>query len=152
MMRPITPRGSRTEKLTDVRPHRDRRALHLGDEAGEELHLRRRHHGVADHLGDRIAAVGGVDHRELLRMLAQHRRNALEHLGALERQHVAPVLECGLRGGDRRIDVGGAASATLPSDFARARIDRVGLAARQRRMPGAAIVAAAVLGQLAERP
>ena len=57
-------------EVDHVRAHRDRRALHLGDEAGVELDLRGADHRVADHLVRRVAAVGRIDHRQLLAVLA----------------------------------------------------------------------------------
>ena len=57
---------------------------------------------------DRIAAVGGIDHREFAGVLTQHFGDAPQHLGALERQHVPPLLECGFCGSNRGVDIGGA--------------------------------------------
>jgi hypothetical protein len=54
-----------------VRPHRDRGALHFGDEAGVEIELRRARLRVAHHLGVRVAAIGGVDHGKFVAVLAQ---------------------------------------------------------------------------------
>jgi hypothetical protein len=72
---------------------------------------------------------------EFLGMRAQDVRDAAEHPGALERRDVAPLLERGLCGGDRRIDVGCAGIRDLAKGFAGARIDRIRLASRNRLMP-----------------
>ena len=108
MMRPTTPRGSRTEKFTTSGPIGiDEPFISVTRPAKNSICAAATMASLTISR-DRIAAVGGIDHRELLRVLAQHLGDALEHLGALERQHVAPFLECGLGGGHRRIDVGGA--------------------------------------------
>jgi len=57
----------------------------------------------------RIAAVGGVDHRQLVGILAQDRGDALEDTRAFERWRVAPTVERLLGHLHRRVDVVGAA-------------------------------------------
>ena len=84
-------------EVDHVRSHRDRRALHLGDEAGEELDLRRGDRRVADHLRDRVAAVGGIDHRELVGVAAQDRAIRRRICARSQRRHVAPFREGRLR-------------------------------------------------------
>ena len=68
-MRATTPMGSRTEKLTTSGPIGIERALHLGDQPGEEVELRGGDHRIARHLAHRIAAVGRVDQRQLAGVL-----------------------------------------------------------------------------------
>src|SRR5262249_8334615 len=64
--------GLAYREIHRVRPHWDRGALHLGDEAGVEIELRGSHLCVAHHLGVGVAAIGGVDHGKLIAVLAQH--------------------------------------------------------------------------------
>ena len=134
-------------EVDDVRTHRDRCALHLGHEAGKELHLGGGDHRIADHLLDGIAAVGGVDHRELVGILAQDFAASPQDFCTLERQHMPPFGECGLCHGHRRIDVLGAGVGDLTERLSRAGVDRVGVAARHRLVPGAAIIGAAIFRQ-----
>jgi hypothetical protein len=72
---------------------------------GEELHLRGRDHRIAEHLLDGIAAVGGIDHGKLARVLAQDRRRAPQQTRALERSNASPGLEAGLGRRDRGLDI-----------------------------------------------
>ena len=106
-----------------VRPHRDRRALHLGDEAGEEIELRRAGDvGVAHHLGIRVAAIGGVEHGKLVAVLAQRRRRCARSIfarssGGTRRQS----LNAALARGDRCFGVGAPAVGDLAQRLAGAR-------------------------------
>ena len=59
-------------EIDHARAHRDRRALHLRHQAGVEIDLRGGDSGVHHHLVHRIAAIGGVDQREFVGVLAQH--------------------------------------------------------------------------------
>ena len=117
-------------EIDHARAHRDRRALHLRHEAGIEIDLRGGDGRVHHHLVHRIAAIGGVDHRQFVGMLAQHVGDALEEARALERRRIAPAVEGFLRRADRGIDIGGAAIGDGPSDFAGAGIDRVDIGGR----------------------
>ena len=65
-------------EIHHTRAHRDRGALHFGDEAGVEVDLRRGDGRVHHHLMNRIAAIGGVDHGEFVGVLAQYVGDALE--------------------------------------------------------------------------
>ncbi len=112
-----------------ARSHRDRGAFHLGDEAGIELDLRRGDGGVLDHLGERIAAIGGVDQRQFLGVVAQHSGDALQQPRPLERRRVAPGRERRLGRAHRGIDIGCAAIGDRAERFTGAGIDRVGVAA-----------------------
>ncbi len=89
-----------------VGSHGDRGALHLGDQAGIEIELGRRHRRVPHHLGEGIAAIGGIDHGELVAVLAQDLGDRAQHLGTFERRHPAPFLERGLGRGDGSFGVG----------------------------------------------
>src|SRR5256885_6549240 len=66
------PRSTLFPYTTLFRSHRDGRALHLGHEPGIELDLCRTDGGVADHLVERIAAIGGVDQRQLFGRSEEH--------------------------------------------------------------------------------
>ena len=149
MMRPTTPRGSRTEKFTTSGPIGiDEPFISVTSPAKNSV-CAAAIIASLDHLGDRIAAVGGVDHRQLLRVLAQHLgdRGAAclaRSSGSTWRQ----LLEGGLGRRDRGIHVGRARIGDLAERLAGAGIDRVGLAARLRRMPRAAVVAARCSGSV----
>src|SRR5215475_2927912 len=71
-------------EVQPIRAHRNGMALHLSDESGEELDLRRGDRGIHDHLGDRIAAIGRVDHGKLSGIFTQDTGDFLLHLRALE--------------------------------------------------------------------
>ena len=101
-----------------------------------------------DHLGEGIAAIGGVDHRQFLGVLAQHIGDALEHPRAFERRRVAPGRERRLGGGHRGVDIGCAAIGDRAERFTGAGIDGVGGAAGFRLVPFAAIEGVAMLGQM----
>ena len=139
--------GFAHREVHHIGAHRDRRALHLGDEAGEELHLRRRDHSVAHHFAHRIAAVGSVDHGKFIGVLPQNVGDPPQDLGALEWQHPAPFLERGLGGGHRRVDVVSAGVRHLAEREAGTGVHRFDEAPRFRLMPGAAVIGAAVLRQ-----
>jgi hypothetical protein len=96
----------------------------------------------------RIAAVGGVDHGELVGVLAQHRGDALEQPRALERRRVAPAVERLLGRLYGGIDVVGAAVGDRAERFAGAGIDGVDVVAGLRLVPGAAIKGIAMLRQM----
>src|SRR5205807_4397838 len=83
---------------------RDRRALHLGDESGEVVHVTRADLDVVEHRVERIAGVHRVDPRELLGVLAHHGNRASDARGALLRRRVAPSLEAFERRPHRPID------------------------------------------------
>jgi hypothetical protein len=134
-------------EVDNIGAHRDRGALHLGDEAREELDLRRRDLRVGEHLLDRIAAIGGIDHGEFAGVLAQDLRDPLEDARALQRRHAPPFAERGFGRRDRGIHVGRAAIRDLAERFTGAGIDGVGVAAVLRRMPLAAVIGVAMLGQ-----
>jgi hypothetical protein len=95
----------------------------------------------------RIAAIGSIQHGELLAVLAQDGGDALEHAGALERRHVAPFVERFLGRRHRRVDVVGTAIRDRPQRFTGAWIDGVGAPAGFGLVPGAAVIGAAMLGQ-----
>ena len=135
-------------EIDHVRAHRDRRAFHFGHEAGVEFDLRRGDRGVAHHLGIGIAAIGGVDHRQFLGVLAQHIGDALEQARTLERRRVAPGRERGLGRIHRGVDIGGAAIGHRPERLGRSGIDGVGAAAGDRLVPLAAVKGVAVLRQI----
>ena len=147
MMRPTTPSGSRTEKLIDVRTHRNRCTLHFRDKASEEFHLRRRDHRIADHFLDRIAAVCGVDHRQLIGVLAEDLRDPPQNLRALEWQDAPPLAERRLCRRNRGIDIGRPRLGDFPQRLPSAWIDRFDKSARLRFVPRAAVICAAVLRQ-----
>ena len=149
MMRPTTPQRLAHREVHRVRPHRDRCALHLGDEAGEELELRRRDGGVADHLGiglPQSAASIMASSSAFLRSTSAMRA---QHLGALERQHAPPLAERGLGGGDRGVDVvRRRAVRDLAERLAGAGIDGVDVAASLRLLPLAGVIRIAVRRQI----
>ena len=147
MMRPTTPIGSRTEKLTTSGPIGIEAPFISVTRPAKKSHLRGRDHGVAHHLAHRIAAIGGVDHGQFVGIVAQHLRDAPQDLGALERQHAPPFLERRGGRGDRGVDVGCAAIGDLAEDSRRYRADAVGIAAVLRLVPGAAVIGVAMLGQ-----
>ena len=130
-----------------IGPHRNGVALHLGDKAGEEIELRRRDHGVAHHFTHRIAAIGGIDHRKLAGIVAQHLCDALQDLRALERQHAPPFLEGRGCRSDSRFRVGRAAIGDFAKAFAGAGRDAFGIAAVFRLVPLPAVIGVAMLGQ-----
>ena len=135
-------------EIDDARSHRDRGAFHLRHQAGVEVDLRRRNGRIHDHLVHRIAAIGGVDHRQLLGVLAQHVGDTLEQPRALEWRRVAPAVE-GLFGrADRGLDIRGVAIGEGTKRLAGARIDRIDIAAGFRLVPFAAIEGVAMLGQM----
>ena len=116
-MRPTTPSGSRTEKLTTSGPIGiEAPFISVTKPAKNSICAAAIMASLTISL-DRIAAVGGIDHREFIGILAQDFRDPPQNLGALERQHAPPFLECGFRGRHRGVDIVGAASATLPSDW-----------------------------------
>ena len=92
--------GLAHREIDRLRAHWDRRAFHLGDEAGIEVELCRPHLGITHHLGIGIAAISGVDHRKLIAVLAQHVGDRAQHLCPFERRHVPPVAKGGLGGSD----------------------------------------------------
>ena len=136
-------------EIDHARAHRDRRAFHLGDEAGVEFDLRRGDGRVAHHLGIGIAAIGGVDHRQFLGVLAQHIGDALQKPRAFERRRIAPSREGRLGRIHRGVDIGRAAIGDRPERFTGAGIDGVGGAAGFRLVPFAAVEGVAMLGQIA---
>ena len=93
-------------EIDRIRPHRDRVALHFGDEPGEELHLGCRDHHVALHLGIGIATIGRIEHGKVAAVAAQHLGHGFEDPGALQWRDFAPRLETCSRCRDRRIDIG----------------------------------------------
>jgi hypothetical protein len=103
--------------------------------------------GVLDHLGERIAAIGGVDQRQFLGVVAQHVGDAFEEPRALERRGVAPGREGGLGRGDGGIDIGRAAICDRTERFTGAGIDGVGIAVGFRSVPLAAVKGVAMFGQ-----
>ena len=108
-----------------VRSDRDRGPFHLGDEAGIEIELRGAHLRVAPHFGVGVAAVGGVDHGEVVAVLAQHVGDRAQHLCAFERRHAPPLPERGLGGGDGGFRVRHRAVDHLAQRLAGAGIDGV---------------------------
>jgi hypothetical protein len=96
---------------------------------------------------ERVAAIGGIDQRQLFGVLAQDGGDALEHPGSLERRHVAPFGERRLGRGHGGIDVIGAAIGHGSKRLAGTGIDRIRMTAGFRLVPFAAVIGAAVLGQ-----
>ena len=82
-----------------------------------------------------IAAVGGIDHRQFVGVLAQDLRDPPQDFGALERQHAPPFRECRLCRGDRSIDVVGAGFGDLAERLSSAGADRIDKAAGLRLVP-----------------
>ena len=123
MMRPTTPIGSRTEKFTASGP--------IGIEAPFISVTKPAKNSICaaaimasrDHLAHRIAAIGGVDHREFAGIVAQHCATRFRILRALERRHAPPFLEAGRGRGDGGLGVGGAAIGDLAEALAGAGID-----------------------------
>src|SRR3984885_3957697 len=148
MMRPTTPRGSRTDKFPTPGAHWDRRAFHLGDEASVEFNLRRGDRRVAHHFGIGVAAIGGVDHRQLFGVLAQDIGDAFEQSRPFERRRVAPRRGCRLGRAHRRADIVGATFRDRTERFTGAGIDRIGGATGFRLVPFAAIEGVAMFGQM----
>ena len=136
-------------EIHHARSHRDRRAFHFGDEAGIEFDLRRGDGRVLDHLGKRIAAIGGVDQRQFLGVVAQHIGDALEEPRAFERRRIAPGRERRLGRAHRGVDIGRAAIGDRAEQFTGAGIDGVGGAAGFGLVPFAAIEGVAMLRQIA---
>ena len=147
MMRPTTPIGSRTEKFTASGPIGMVAPFISVTKSGEEIELRRRDHGVAHHLAHRIAAIGGIDHRELAGIVAQHLRDAFEDFRALKRQHAPPFLERGRGRGNRGFGVGRAAIGDFAQALAGAGRERIRVAAVFRLVPLPAVIGVAVLRQ-----
>jgi hypothetical protein len=92
-------------EIHHVRPHRNRSAFHLCDETGEKLHLGCGDHRVAGHFLDGIAAVGGINHREFVGVLAQNFRYPPQDLCALQRKYASPFVESGFCRSDSDINV-----------------------------------------------
>ena len=131
-------------EIDRVRPHRDRGALHFGDQAGVEIELRGAHLGIAHHLGVRIAAIGGVDHGELVAILAQHVGDGAQHLGAFERRQAPPFGKGSFGGGDGGLRVGRRAVDHLTQRLACSRADAVDVTRRFRLLPPAGVIGVAV--------
>lgn len=134
-------------EIDHVRTHRNGSAFHFRDKAREEFHLGGGDHRVADHFLDWVAAVGGIDHREFVGVLAQNFRNPPQDFCPFERQHTAPFRKRGFRRGHGGIDILGPGIGNLSERLARAGADRVDEAAGLRLVPGAAVVGAAIFRQ-----
>ena len=126
--------------------HRNREAFELGHQPGEEFHLRRGDVRVAHHFAHGIAAVGGVDQRQLFGVLPQKRRDAFQDLRALGRQHARPLAKAGSRARHRGIDVGGRRHCNAAERLAAAGARELRVPAGARRVPAAAVVQVAVRG------
>jgi hypothetical protein len=111
---------------------------------GVEIELRRARLGVAHHLGIGVAAIGGVDHGELVAVLAQDVGNGAQHLCALERQHAPPLADRGLGGGDGGFGVRHRAVHHLAQRLAGTGADGVDVAVHLRLLPLAGVVRIAV--------
>ena len=92
-------------KIDGVAAHRNRRALHFGYESCEEFELGGRDARVAGHLADRISAIRGVDHGELVGVLAHQCGERLQKTRPLEWSDVAPLQKPALRSANGAIDV-----------------------------------------------
>jgi hypothetical protein len=133
-----------------VRTHRDRGALHFGDEAGVEVELGRADLGIAHHLGIGIAAIGGIDHRELVAVLAQHVGDGAQHLGTLERRHAPPLAERGLGRRNGGFRIRHSAVHHLAEALAGAGADGLDVAPRFRLLPFAGVVGIAMGRQIGD--
>jgi hypothetical protein len=140
--------GLAHREIHRIRSHWDRGALHLGDEAGVKIELRGSHLCVAHHLRVGVAAIGGVDHGKLIAVLAQHVGDRAQHLRPFERQHAAPLAECGLGRGDGCFGVGRRAVDHLAQRLARSRADGIDIAIRLRSLPLAGIIGIAMRRQI----
>ena len=147
-MRPTTPSGSRTEKFTTSGP--------IGIEAPFISVTKPAKNSIwaAAIMAsptislDGIAAVGGVEHGEFARVLAQDRRRRAgagfaRSSGATRRQVSNPAWAAAIAASTSSA----VPSATAAKHLAGAGVDGVGVAAALRRMPGTAVVGIAVLGQ-----
>ena len=90
-MRATTPSGSRVVRFTPLRPHRDRVALHLGDETGKKLDLCRGNRRITAHLGIGIAAIGRIDQCQLVAMPTKQCSDFLEDPRPFKWDDVAPL-------------------------------------------------------------
>src|SRR6185503_12522788 len=97
--------GLATGEVHVARPVRARRALDLGDQAGEVLEGVGGPVHVAFHALHRVARIDGVDQREALRLLAHALRPRFEALRALLDADLAPLLEALRRRLDGKVDV-----------------------------------------------
>ncbi len=89
--------------------HRDRAASDFADQAGEVFHAGGADSRVVYHLGDRIAAVGGVDEREFASVPEEQRRDLAQDLCCMGCAHRAiDVLRSGPRDFAQRLPRRGA--------------------------------------------
>ena len=114
-------------KIDGIAAHRNRCALHFGDEPGEKFELHRRDARVAHHLANRIAAVRRIDQRELIGVVAHDRRKGLHDARALERGGVAPLRKTLFGGDHRSIGVFRRTNRNAAERSSSAGIDRVGV-------------------------
>ncbi len=120
--------------------HGDGAALHLGYEPGKEVELGGAYIDVADHLANRVAPVVGFEQRKLVGVTAQDLGQPPQQPRTVKGCDCLPFAERPIGRGNGCINVLRPSVRHLAERLAGRRAERLDVAARFGRMPGAAVV------------